>query len=140
MSKQFPPEFRSILKESGIKKAWISDVAPVSLTACENCGGVGSFYLFVATKGPFESPPAAYSKVVTHSDIIGGRIVWWSGKSYSYPCPVCGKGLVQGQLPEPDIQVVPPPAHLPKEIQAVLQAPPSEPAPDLEPWTGKEDA
>jgi len=95
MDKRFPKEMKMFGTAPNVKKAFVSDVAPILGDDCENCGGVGVFALFCALHGPFQTPAPSNQKegdmyIVSHWDsgVIpkGG---WWAGVTYTFPCPVC---------------------------------------------------
>jgi hypothetical protein len=102
MDKVFPPEIKRFARTG--KKVFISDVAPIGALDCPNCGGVESFALFVALRGPFQSPgtPGAMEGnhyLTSHYDeSLGVRGGWWVGITYTFPCPVCLKGQPQKPL------------------------------------------
>ena len=86
MRKQFPREFSTLVRGIGVKKAFVSDAVALNPLECDNCGGVGTLTLFLATKGPFQSPePPNKETVNKYEDPFG----WWVGSNYSFPCPVC---------------------------------------------------
>ena len=100
MNKTFPPEFRRLLADPRVKKAWVSDYEQIP-HRCQNCGGSGTFNLFTALEGPYPQPCGPYSRYypaslsapavykVSKSEIINGHVMWWGGRSYDFPCPVC---------------------------------------------------
>ena len=91
MSVQFPPQFKNFWSESGIKKAFVSEIKARNNHDCPNCGGVGTLHTFVAHEGPYKSPSTDISKA---SHFFDGA--WWVGSSYSANCPVCqGHGQVK---------------------------------------------
>ena len=95
-NKNFPISVSQMARAPGVKRAYISDNPPTHPDDCENCGGTGVFVLFLATKGPFQTPAGPYSKAGTvletnRYDERSGS--WWVGTSQSLTCPVC-KGVV----------------------------------------------
>jgi hypothetical protein len=103
MDKTFPPQFRRIMSDPSVKKVWVSDHIAERPDLCPNCGGVGTFNIFTALEGPYPqpcNPNSRYSEGVykiSKSDIIKGHVMWWGGRSYDFPCPVCkGSGQTIG--------------------------------------------
>jgi hypothetical protein len=94
MDKTFPPEFRRIAADPRVKKAWVSDY-PAMPGYCLNCGGAGNFNLFTALEGPYQQPCSPNSRYaegvykVSKSDVVNNHVMWWGGRSYDFPCPVC---------------------------------------------------
>lgn len=90
MDKVFPTEFKTLLRNPAVKKAFVSDVQPIGALDCRNCGGAEVMAIFIATKGPFQTPEAPYKDETSHFDETAGRKGgWWVGKTYTFPCPVC---------------------------------------------------
>jgi len=85
MDRQFPPEIKLLLRSSGIKTAFISDIPATNPNECRNCGGVGTLTLFIGTKGPFQSPSSSRDDCNKYEDGVG----WWVGQHHSVKCPVC---------------------------------------------------
>jgi hypothetical protein len=85
---KFPPEFKAAWTNPGVKAAFVSQIQPIAVNDCENCGGMGEMYTFIAVEGPYNSPSGSLSKVSHwHND------KWWVGKTLSAPCPECkGEG------------------------------------------------
>jgi len=82
-TRQFPKIFKELWKAPDTRASFVSEIAPLNPHDCENCGGVGSLYTFIATKGPFNSPGMMTEVSHWHND------KWWVGKHHSAPCPVC---------------------------------------------------
>jgi hypothetical protein len=118
MNKQFPPEFKAILRDPSVKKAWVNEIES-TIDSCQNCGGLGGFILFTALEGPYPQPaspqamyrlPVNYGRMreiskINRSEVINNHVMWWVGRSHGFNCPVCqGSGLpaksvaVQNQL------------------------------------------
>jgi len=90
MSRHFPKKLLELAKGYNVKKSFISALDPVNPNECKNCGGVGSITLFLATKGPFQSPSSSRSDCNKYEDGVG----WWVGQHYSIQCPDCdGLGI-----------------------------------------------
>jgi hypothetical protein len=76
-----PREIVFALRSPETKKAWISEFEKMP-GACPNCGGSGIVAAFIATAGPFPTPPGPYAEmdgnngrrihVCAHSDMING--------------------------------------------------------------------
>lgn len=81
--KVFPNEMRFAVKSPDVKKAFLLEVEPFRGNHCENCGGHGFLYAFLATGGPFENSPS--NGVAKWAD---GK--WWKGATFSFQCPKCG--------------------------------------------------
>ena len=79
MDKVFPQEIKRFASQPKVKKAFISDVEKINPTDCDNCGGAETFALFVALKGPFQTPASPNQKdgdmyLVSHFDeTIGAK-------------------------------------------------------------------
>lgn len=87
----FPPEFKIVWKQAGIKAAFVSELRRVNPYECENCGGAGLMTTFIAADGPFSTPGTKNGKAMHYHD---GK--WWVGNTYSANCPVCGgKGRIE---------------------------------------------
>jgi hypothetical protein len=86
MEIQFPKDFTFYFKAPETKACFVSEIAPITPVDCENCGGVGKIFIFVATGGPFREAPGAGKVGHWHKDR------WWVGGTHSGTCPVC-KGL-----------------------------------------------
>jgi hypothetical protein len=76
------PEMKAMLRDSATKAAWISEHESPNPTVCQNCGGVGYLFIFIATKGPFVTAPPVG---VAHWD----KDKWWVGETFAFTCPVC---------------------------------------------------
>lgn len=91
----FPKSFRMLLKTPGVKAAFVSEFGPSLPSDCQNCGGVGTLAVFLATKGPFHSPAAPYNgdektHETSHFDPNSGpNGGWWVGRTVSETCPDC---------------------------------------------------
>lgn len=81
MNKNFPLAMIEAAKLSKI--SFLSDVQPISPNDCKNCGGMGYFFLFLATDGPFQSP-SVHKVNKWHNE------AWYVGETQSYKCPDCG--------------------------------------------------
>ncbi len=84
MDKQFPPEFQQLMQAPNVRKAVVSDLKSPNPNDCPNCAGMGSMVIYIATRGPFNSPASGKDVVTKYAD---GK--WWGGKHYEFPCPVC---------------------------------------------------
>lgn len=87
---EYPTNFPFYFKDPSTKRAWISENKPIAPTDCENCGGLGMLSMFVATDGPFDTPPNPYlgppeEPLVSHW--AEGR--WWLGHALTGVCPTC---------------------------------------------------
>jgi len=92
----YPQSFKEMWKVPGLKMACISEHLPLNKSNCENCGGHGIMYTFIADSGPFKS--AAIGNDV--SKFAEGK--WWVGKNYADTCPVCkGTGIETGYVEPP---------------------------------------
>lgn len=87
MDRQFPNEFKQLMRAPDVKAAFVSEIESPNPNACQNCGGSGSVCIFIATVGPLNSP-------------VGGKLVshyaddkWWGGSNFVFACPVCRKRL-----------------------------------------------
>ena len=95
MDKVFPKEVKMLAKGPKVKKVFISDTEPTSPNDCHNCGGTEIFALFLALRGPFQSPTAPGAKegehyITSHFDeTLAKHGGWWAGITYTFPCPVC---------------------------------------------------
>lgn len=87
MARQIPNELQAMMRHSTVRAAFLSETASPNPTDCQNCGGVGCLYVFLATAGPLQTAPGGGQ--VGHSDERGR---WWVGKTFSAICPEC-KGL-----------------------------------------------
>ena len=87
----YPQEFKALAKNLDVKKTFVSDIQHTNPRDCENCGGAEVMSIFLATKGPFQSPGAPNNRDETsHWDsTVGMKGGWWVGKTYTFPCPVC---------------------------------------------------
>jgi hypothetical protein len=74
-------EMRSALRNPCVKMAWVNEPDTRDKTKCQNCGGEGYLFLFLATEGPFDNKPQKVSKWYE------GK--WWVGETLSFFCPVC---------------------------------------------------
>lgn len=83
---EFTKDMQFALKAPEVKRAWVSENASPNPKDCQNCGGQGYLYLFLATGGPFNSPGSG--KGLT-SKCHDGK--WWIGKTMSFECPSCAK-------------------------------------------------
>jgi len=77
-------DMKFILRDPTTRAAWLSENTAINPDDCQNCGGVGYLYLFIATSGPFRDPPA--SGIGKWDQAIEK---WWAGKTHSFPCPKC---------------------------------------------------
>ena len=103
MSKTFPREIQETIRRVNPKAAFISEIELLNPTECQNCGGVGFFALFLASKGPFQTPAAPYNsnRESSHFDETAGKNGgWWVGTTYTFPCPEC----LDGEIPLPTKQ------------------------------------
>jgi hypothetical protein len=90
MTKQFPPDFKILLKQPGLKIAMLHEVECVNPLDCKNCGGLGTMILFLGFRGPFLQPVQYKDEVNKYDqDTYGGKGGWWSGRHVERPCPVC---------------------------------------------------
>jgi len=97
--KEFPPEFKNMMKEKGVRAVFVSDIVSPHPNHCTNCGGVGTMYIFIATMGPFEFPPQG--RIISH--FSEGK--WWGGRGFTFPCPKCGgreRTIAPGSIPAQD--------------------------------------
>jgi hypothetical protein len=95
--KEFPPEFKNMMKERGVRAVFVSDIVSPHPRDCPNCGGVKFLYILIATIGPMDSPIPGRG-IVNHSS--EGK--WWGGKGFMFPCPKCGgreKTTTPGSIP-----------------------------------------
>ena len=89
-----PLELQSMMNDPEAKKVFHPDPQPMYPNSCENCGGMGVLTAFVAYNGPFDSPTSPNTMrndkhLSNKSEIIDGRVKWWTGHTFSAPCPVC---------------------------------------------------
>jgi hypothetical protein len=82
-------EMKSILKDPATKAAFVSDYDGTNGNVCQNCGGSGYVYIFVATAGPFKVCPTG-AKIITHWD----GMHYWIGETFSFCCPVCDPSAI----------------------------------------------
>jgi hypothetical protein len=78
---QMSMEMISAIRRPTTRQAFVSEPDIRDKTKCQNCGGEGYLYLFIATDGPFDNRPQA----VAHWD--NGK--WWIGETWTFTCPVC---------------------------------------------------
>lgn len=75
-------EMKSMLRDPATKAAFINEHESPNPAVCKNCGGIGYLYMFIATKGPFDSsPPLGVAHWHNNK--------WWVGETFSFTCPVC---------------------------------------------------
>ena len=85
--KRFPSEFAVLARQENVKNSFVSDVQAQLSRDCENCGGIGTMSIFLATEGPYEHAAAPYRNDKKSSHFHDGK--WWVGKLMSFPCPAC---------------------------------------------------
>ena len=84
MDIKIPKELIFHIKTPGIKAAMLSNIKSPNPGDCENCGGVGRLFVFIAAAGPLKScPSGAGGKHHFQSDR------WWTGEWFSGVCPEC---------------------------------------------------
>lgn len=115
MDKHFPPEMIAAARESYVKKAFISDIHGHGLPGeCENCGGLGTFVLFLATDGPYQEPLPSKDKTAHWYNNY-----WWMGKTYEFKCPDCqGLGYYRNSR---QVFVAPPEAEAAQQMQLLAE-------------------
>jgi hypothetical protein len=112
MKNVYPQSFKELWKMPGIKKACVTAIPKTKLSDCENCGGLGVMYSFIADGGPFESP----GNLGEVSKFAEGK--WWVGKNYADQCPVChGSGVEPGWV-QPPIRQMDIPAIVNQPVKA----------------------
>ena len=84
--RQFPNQIAEMAGAYNVKAAFVSALDAVNPNECKNCGGVGTISLFLATKGPFQSPSSSREDCNKYESGVG----WWVGQHYSVNCPDCG--------------------------------------------------
>ena len=85
MNREFPREFDALARAPNVRGAFVSEIVSPHPGACQNCGGVGSMFIFVATVGPLVSP--AVGQLISH--YYDDK--WWGGRNFQFPCPVCSR-------------------------------------------------
>jgi hypothetical protein len=94
-TKTIPPEFKVATNTDNkdIKRAFFSDITSPNPYDCENCGGMGRMFVFIALQGPYNSPSSKLEEASHWSDDK-----WWIGHTHSALCPVCkGEGKKNGR-------------------------------------------
>lgn len=105
VNKVFPTELKAYSRNPLIKKVFVSDVEPTGALDCYNCGGIEVIAVFLALKGPFQSPGAPGMKEGEHyltshwDETVIPKGGWWVGKTITFPCPVC-----LGDLPQKPVR------------------------------------
>ncbi len=100
--KNFPRLMKDAASMPGVKKAFLLDFDGTNNGGCDNCGGMGYLYLFIATEGPFQSPGAPYREDKS-SHWYDGK--WWIGTSSAFMCPNChGLGYIENGRPRVFVQ------------------------------------
>lgn len=102
---EFPPEFKQLMSASNVRAAFVSEVTSPNPSACPNCGGAGTLYIYVATVGPLNACPDK-SRLISHwSD---GK--WWLGKGFEFACPACS-GKAAKYVSQPNLPMQPSPVR-----------------------------
>jgi hypothetical protein len=105
---QYPPQFEVYCRNPGLKAAFVSEIKPSRESDCKNCGGIGTFVIFLATEGPYDYPPNGVVEKARNgipakqiiAKYVNGK--WWGGKSVEEACPVChGLCIEPGYLAKP---------------------------------------
>ena len=99
----FPDNLKAIIRAAKLPVFAMEYAAPSDLW-CDNCGGMGVVYVFVAESGPFRDVPNLAMKekdLVLHSveDPMYGW-VWYTGKTAAGTCPAC-KGMKRVKVSMP---------------------------------------
>ena len=80
---RYPFDLIGQAKAPDIKKAICLVVPPVHPNDCENCGGTGKMFVFLATVGPLRNSPGLGLSGKWFEDS------WWGGSTVEGTCPVC---------------------------------------------------
>lgn len=99
MEIKLPKEFTFYFKDPTTRAAFVSENRAITPVDCENCGGAGEMYIFVATAGPLREPPGSGKIAHYHN----GK--WYLGQTYAAICPAC-EGLGK-KKEEPQFSVDP---------------------------------
>ena len=95
--KTFPKDFTFRMKDPTTKAAFVSEIESPNPDLCQNCGGAGKMYIFIATGGPFKDVPGFGKVGHWHKDR------WWVGKTFGGICPICnGFGKIDTGEPKAD--------------------------------------
>lgn len=110
---KFPKDFIFRMKDPVTKAAFISEIQSPNPNDCENCGGAGTMHIFIATAGPFQSPPGAGK--VGHWGMGQKKEGWWEGNTFGGVCPVC-EGLGKKHTESREIPI---PPEVSRQIEAI---------------------
>jgi DNA replication protein DnaC len=98
----YPEEFVGLINQGYAIPLVLPSVRDheIPITHCQNCGGLGYVFVFVAKSGakPYISPPLGKKAKWFPAGVFGERAGWVEGETKQGDCPVCGNGSTKTWL------------------------------------------